>query len=120
MGELKAGDKVVYGTFVGTVRQLVGDDECVILLRAPMSDGAVTIIAKVEKCEVVTAYPSEVVEETTPEPESVPEPEPEPETPPEPEIPAEVPAETPSEVPAAAAEEPPETTEEKSTTREVA
>jgi len=72
MAEVSPGDKVVYGTFVGTVRQLVGDDECVILLRAPMSDGAMTIIAKVKNCEVVTSLPPEAPpeEETVSSPES--------------------------------------------------
>ena len=79
MAEVSPGDKVVYGTFVGTVRQLVGDDECVILLRAPMSDGAVTIIALTEKCEVVSSLPPEApaepVEKAPSEPEETPEPE---------------------------------------------
>ena len=97
MSELKAGDKVVYGTFVGTVRQLIKDTHCVIALRAPMSDGAVSVVAPVEECEVVTEFqpePAPVVES---------------------EIPAEPVEETPSEEPAApeepqeapAAEEPP-------------
>jgi len=59
MAEVSPGDKVVYGTFVGTVRQLVGDDMCVILLRAPMSDGAMTLHAPTEKCEVVSVLPAE-------------------------------------------------------------
>jgi len=92
MAEVSPGDKVVYGTFVGTVRQLVGDDECVILLRAPMSDGAMTVIAKLSKVEVVTSLPPETPPESEPEPEPVaeeettpePEPEPELEAPPEP------------------------------------
>lgn len=70
MAEVNPGDKVVYGTFVGTVKQLLGEDECVIGLRTPMSDGAVTIIAKIKSCEVVSEFqpelePQEKVEETS-------------------------------------------------------
>jgi len=91
MAEVSPGDKVVYGTFVGTVRQLVGDDMCVILLRAPMSDGAMTLHARTSECEVVSSLP--------------------PEAPPEPEIPAESVEEAPPEAPATSTEsvETPET-----------
>jgi len=99
MPELKVDDKVVYGTFVGTVRQLVGEDMCVLALRAPMSDGAVTIHAPTEKCEVITSeteMPDEDVEGAPPG-----------EEPPEP-----APEEAPAEESPATAEEPPEAPEE--------
>jgi len=70
MPELSPGDKVVYGTFVGTVRQLIKDTHCVIGLRAPMSDGATSVVAPVDKCEVVSVLPEalpEPVEEAPPE-----------------------------------------------------
>jgi hypothetical protein len=51
------GDKIVCNGIAGSFWQYLGDDKVVMLLGAPQSDGAMTMVLKLEDVELVKSAP---------------------------------------------------------------